>query len=74
MIALLPAVVVAAACLTLALLGARLIAAYRRRHPFTIVRHNYDTGMTGIQWRDEPGRLYRVRPATLDALQKGFRR
>ncbi|GAA3551050.1 hypothetical protein GCM10022419_034170 [Nonomuraea rosea] len=55
----------------LAVAGALLVASYRRRHPFTVIRHDYDTGMTGIWWRDEPGRTYWVRPATLDALRKG---
>lgn len=61
---------IAATILTLAVAGASLIAGYRRSHPFKVVGHNYDTGMTAIRWHDEPHLTHWVAPSTLDHLRR----
>lgn len=49
----------------LTILTAVFVAAHRQIHPYKVVGHSYDTGMTIISWRDEPDQTHWLTPAHL---------
>jgi hypothetical protein len=65
---LLAATAIAATCLGLAVLGARLAGTYRRTHPYKVICRSYATGMILVRQRARPRRHRWVRPTTFASL------